>query len=355
MREEPQNEQTPFWPRSPYGVAKVYGHWITVNYRESYGMFACSGILFNHESPLRGKEFVTRKVTDAVARIKLGLQDKLKLGNLDAQRDWGFAGDYVEAMWLMLQQDAARRLRDRHRRQALGARAGRAGVSATSGSTGRSTSRSIRRCCVRPTSTRSAATPRKARAKLGWQPKVDFAQLVAMMVDADLERVAQRRTKLKNRQDAANSPIEAAGNGRFRQSAVLIFDKWLRAARSSARLPIRSREVLCMKIAVVGTGYVGLVTGTCFAESGNDVTCVDIDQQKIDRLNAGEIPIYEPGLAELVEHNVEAERLHFTTDLAAAVRAAQLVFLAVGTPSRRRRLGRSVELCGAWSTTSPRI
>jgi GDPmannose 4,6-dehydratase len=104
VREEPQNEQTPFWPRSPYGVAKAYGHFITVNYRESYGLFACSGIMFNHESPLRGKEFVSRKVTDGVARIKLGLQDKLKLGNLDAERDWGFAGDFVHAMWLVLQQ-----------------------------------------------------------------------------------------------------------------------------------------------------------------------------------------------------------------------------------------------------------
>ena len=102
---EPQTEQTPFWPRSPYGVAKVYGHWITVNYRESYGIFAASGILFNHESPWRGKEFVSRKVTDAVARIKLGVQDKLFMGNLDALRDWGFAGDFVRAMWLMLQHD----------------------------------------------------------------------------------------------------------------------------------------------------------------------------------------------------------------------------------------------------------
>ena len=101
----PQNEDTPFYPRSPYGVSKVYGHWITVNYRESFGLFACSGILFNHESPRRGLEFVTRKVTDGVARIKLGLTDRLTLGNLDAKRDWGFAGDYVEAMWLMLQQD----------------------------------------------------------------------------------------------------------------------------------------------------------------------------------------------------------------------------------------------------------
>ena len=103
--QEPQNEQTPFWPRSPYGVAKVYGHWITVNYRESYGMFACSGILFNHESPLARQGVRQPQITDAVARIKLGVQDKLVLGNLDAKRDWGFAGDYVEAMWLMLQQD----------------------------------------------------------------------------------------------------------------------------------------------------------------------------------------------------------------------------------------------------------
>src|SRR5947208_2270717 len=105
VRETPQRESTPFHPRSPYGVAKVYGHFITVNYRESYGMFCCSGILFNHESPRRGKEFVTRKVTDAVARIKLGMQQELRLGNLEARRDWGYAGDYIKAMWLMLQQD----------------------------------------------------------------------------------------------------------------------------------------------------------------------------------------------------------------------------------------------------------
>src|SRR5207244_4324465 len=105
VRETPHTETTPFYPRSPYGVAKVYGHFITVNYRESYGMYCCSGILFNHEGPRRGREFVTRKVTDAVARIKLGLQKELRLGNLDARRDWGYAGDYVKAMWLMLQQD----------------------------------------------------------------------------------------------------------------------------------------------------------------------------------------------------------------------------------------------------------
>ncbi len=188
-REEPQNEQTPFWPRSPYGVAKVYGHWITVNYRESYGIFACSGILFNHESPLRGKEFVSRKVTDAVARIKLGLQEKLVLGNLDAMRDWGFAGDYVEAMWLMLQQDkpddyvVATGVKHSVRR------IGRVGLQPRRVSTGASTSRATRSSSVRPRSTRFAATPSKARRVLGWEPKVSFAELIRMMVDADLERV----------------------------------------------------------------------------------------------------------------------------------------------------------------------
>ena len=124
VQETPQNESTSFYPRSPYGVAKVYGHWITVNYRESYGMYAVSGILFNHESPRRGMEFVTRKVSDAVARIKLGLSTELRLGNLDARRDWGFAGDYVDAMWRMLQQAGAGRLRDRHRGDPQRARAG---------------------------------------------------------------------------------------------------------------------------------------------------------------------------------------------------------------------------------------
>ncbi len=121
VQDVPQSEETPFYPRSPYGVAKVYGHWITINYRESYDLHASSGILFNHESPRRGLEFVTRKISNAVARIKLGQQDELRLGNLDAQRDWGFAGDYVEAMWLMLQQDQPRRLRGVHRRDAHGA------------------------------------------------------------------------------------------------------------------------------------------------------------------------------------------------------------------------------------------
>ncbi len=126
--ETPQTESTPFYPRSPYGVAKVYGHWITVNYRESYGLYAVSGILFNHESPRRGLEFVTRKVTDGVARIKLGLSHELALGNLDARRDWGFAGDYVDAMWRMLQLDEPRGFRDRHRAKMDGAAAVRDGV-----------------------------------------------------------------------------------------------------------------------------------------------------------------------------------------------------------------------------------
>ena len=185
--ETPQRETTPFYPRSPYGVAKIYGHWITVNYRESFGFHAVSGILFNHESPRRGLEFVTRKVTDAAARIKLGLQDELCLGNLDARRDWGFAGDYVEAMWLMLQQDAP----DDY-------------VIAT-GET-----HSVRDLCdaafshldldyrdyvkfdkrhLRPAEVDLlVGDASKAQRQLGWTPRVSFRALVAMMVDADLER-----------------------------------------------------------------------------------------------------------------------------------------------------------------------
>ena len=185
--ETPQTETTPFYPRSPYGVAKAYGHFITVNYRESYNLFACSGILFNHESPRRGKEFVTRKITDAVARIKLGNQKELRMGNLDAKRDWGFAGDYVRAMWLMLQQDVAD------------------DFVVASGET-----HSVRKfleiafshvglnyedyVVIDPEFIRPAevelllGNPAKAKQKLGWQPKVSFEQLVAMMVDADLDR-----------------------------------------------------------------------------------------------------------------------------------------------------------------------
>ncbi len=190
VREEPQNENTPFWPRSPYGVAKVYGHWITVNYRESYGMFACSGILFNHESPLRGKEFVTRKVSDGVARIKLGVQSKLKLGNLDAQRDWGFAGDYVEAMWLMLQQpepeDYVIATGVKHSVRDL--------VETAFGHVGLNWQDHVEvdTSLLRPAEVNTlCGDATKARTRLGWTPKVDFAGLVTMMVDADLERVAR--------------------------------------------------------------------------------------------------------------------------------------------------------------------
>ena len=182
----PQDEKTPFYPRSPYGVAKVYGHWITVNYRESYGLFACSGILFNHESPRRGLEFVTRKVSYGVARIKLGLAQEVRLGNLDSRRDWGFAGDYVQAMWLMLQQE-------RPDDYVIG-----------SGET-----HSIRELCeiafhhagldwrdhvvVDPKYYRPAevdllvSNPSKARQALGWEPTVGFADMIHIMVDADME------------------------------------------------------------------------------------------------------------------------------------------------------------------------
>lgn len=188
VQEEPQTERTPFWPRSPYGVSKVYGHWITVNYRESFDMFCCSGILFNHESPLRGKEFVTRKVTDAVARIKLGRQDKLWLGNLDAMRDWGFAGDYVEAMWLMLQQDQPDdyvvATGEMHTvRELVEIAFAHAGIDPADHV-------EIDARLLRPAEVNHLrGDASKARAKLGWRPRVGFRELVEMMVDADLERV----------------------------------------------------------------------------------------------------------------------------------------------------------------------
>ncbi len=190
VRETPQNEDTGFYPRSPYGVAKVYGHWITVNYREAYGLHASSGILFNHESPRRGKQFVTRKITDAVARIHHGLQDELALGNLDARRDWGYAGDYVELMWRMLQQDEPD------------------DYVASTGET-----HSVGEFCeiafaavdldwkqyvvTNPEFMRPAEVDlllgdsSKARTKLGWEPKVSFKELVTMMVESDLELVAR--------------------------------------------------------------------------------------------------------------------------------------------------------------------
>jgi GDPmannose 4,6-dehydratase len=185
--EVPQKESTPFYPRSPYGVAKVYGHWITVNYRESFDIFATSGILFNHESPRRGLEFVTRKISDGVAKIKLGKAKELRLGNLDAQRDWGFAGDYVQAMWLMLQQDKP----DNY-------------------VIGMGETHSVKEFCeiafshvgldykeyvvvdekfYRPAEVDLLISdPSKARAKLKWEPAVTFKELVTMMVDSDLAR-----------------------------------------------------------------------------------------------------------------------------------------------------------------------
>lgn len=191
VTETPQHEGTPFHPRSPYGVAKVYGHWITVNYRESYGLYAVSGILFNHESPRRGIEFVTRKVSDAVARIKLGLATELRLGNLEARRDWGFAGDYVDAMWRMLQGDEPRDY-------VIG--------TGTTHSVGELVEVAFqhagldwRRHVVQdPAFMRPAevdllqADPSRARDELGWTPTVTFEELVRMMVDADLQRLAGR-------------------------------------------------------------------------------------------------------------------------------------------------------------------
>jgi GDPmannose 4,6-dehydratase len=184
--EVPQREETPFYPRSPYGVAKVYGHWITVNYRESYNMYAVSGILFNHESPRRGLEFVTRKITNAVARIKLGLQDELRLGNLDARRDWGFAGDYVKAMWLMLQQeqpeDYVVATGETHSiREFLELAFQHAGIADWEKHV------KLDQRYFRPAEVDLlVGDPTKAREKLGWTPTVTFPQLVAMMVDADI-------------------------------------------------------------------------------------------------------------------------------------------------------------------------
>jgi GDPmannose 4,6-dehydratase len=195
--ETPQTEKTPFYPRSPYGVAKVYGHYLTVNYRESYGMFAVSGILFNHESPRRGLEFVTRKITDGVAKIKLGLTNELRLGNVEARRDWGFAGDYVRAMWLMLQQNEPKDY-----------------VVAT-GKT-----HTVRDFCeiafdsvglnykdhvvtdaafLRPAEVdQLTGCPKRAEKELGWKPEVSFSEMVEMMVRADLKRLQPQSTRVVN-------------------------------------------------------------------------------------------------------------------------------------------------------------
>jgi GDPmannose 4,6-dehydratase len=190
VRETPQNETTPFYPRSPYGVAKVYAHWITINYRESYNIFACSGICFNHESPRRGLEFISRKVTDGVARIKLGLADQLKLGNLEARRDWGFARDFVEAMWLMLQQDQPDdyviATGQSHRVHDL--------VATAFNYVGLPMERYV---VVDPKLFRPAEVDilvgdaSKAKAKLGWTPTVSFDEMICMMVEADLKRLSQ--------------------------------------------------------------------------------------------------------------------------------------------------------------------
>jgi GDPmannose 4,6-dehydratase len=189
VRETPQTELTPFYPRSPYGVAKVYGHYITVNYRESYNLFAVSGILFNHESPRRGLEFVTRKVTDGVARIKLGLANELRMGNLDARRDWGFAGDYVEAMWLMLQQnepdDYVIATGETHTVQKL--------VEVAFGHAGLDWKKYIVQdpAFLRPAEVDLLiGDPSKAKKKLGWQPKVSFEQMIQMMVESDIKRLS---------------------------------------------------------------------------------------------------------------------------------------------------------------------
>jgi GDPmannose 4,6-dehydratase len=189
VREVPQTELTPFYPRSPYGVSKVFAHYITVNYRESYDLFAVSGILFNHESPRRGLEFVTRKVTDGVARIKLGLADSLSLGNLDAHRDWGFAGDYVRAMWLMLQQERA----DDYVISTGESHSVRELVEVAFGHVGLEWQKFVR---LDPKLLRPAEVDHlvgdcsKARNTLAWAPEVDFAGLVRMMVDADVERLS---------------------------------------------------------------------------------------------------------------------------------------------------------------------
>ncbi len=188
VREVPQTELTPFYPRSPYGVSKVFGHCITVNYRESYGLFAVSGILFNHESPRRGLEFVTRKVTHSVARIKLGLDETLSLGNLDACRDWGFAGDYVRAMWMMLQQDAA----DDYVIATGEAHSVKRLVEIAFEHAGLDWEKHVRTdpAFLRPAEVdHLIGNPAKARQMLGWEPSVNFDGLVRMMVDADVARL----------------------------------------------------------------------------------------------------------------------------------------------------------------------
>ena len=223
VRETPQNENTPFYPRSPYAAAKIYAYWITVNYREAYGMYACNGILFNHESPRRGETFVTRKITRAVARIRLGLQDSLYLGNLDAKRDWGYAGDYVKAMWLMLQQeqpeDYVIATGETHTVREFATLAFReAGIEITWQGTGvdeqgvdAATGRVLVRIdprYYRPTEVELLlGDPTKARTRLGWQAEVGLPELVAMMVREDIQQ-AQRDVLCTRNGFAVNAPRE---------------------------------------------------------------------------------------------------------------------------------------------------
>jgi GDPmannose 4,6-dehydratase len=196
VEEEPQNEQTSFRPRNPYGVAKLYAHWMTVNYRETYGLFASSGILYNHESPLRGKEFVTRKITDAVARIKLGEKNELRLENLDSQRDWGFAGDFVESMWLTLQQETASdyviATGVLHSvRELVEMAFGHVGLDWNDYVT-------VDSHFIRSSeSNRLRGDSTKARRELGWQPSTSFEELIGTMVEADLERVERELAETK--------------------------------------------------------------------------------------------------------------------------------------------------------------
>ncbi|HEV7493852.1 GDP-mannose 4,6-dehydratase [Baekduia sp.] len=192
VQQTPQREDTPFYPRSPYGVAKVYGHWITVNYRESYNLYAVSGILFNHESPRRGMEFVSRKITDGAARIRLGLSSQLRLGNLDARRDWGFAGDYVDAMWRMLQRPSP----EDYVIGTGSAHSVRELVETAFTHVGLDWRKYVASdpAFMRPAEVDVLlADPAKAAAELGWKPTVDFKSLVEMMVDADLERLKRLR------------------------------------------------------------------------------------------------------------------------------------------------------------------
>ena len=276
--ETPQTETTPFYPRSPYGVAKVYGHHITVNYRESYDLFATSGILFNHESPRRGLEFVTRKITWHAAAIKLGRRDGLKLGNLDARRDWGFAKDYVEAMWLMLQHSRAGRLRDRHGRDEHGA--------------------ALRRDRLR-----------RGRARVG---------------------------ALRQHRRFAQAPGRGGPAGGRRdqgaQRARLGADDELRAAHPPDGAG-RSRPAEPMKVGIVGLGYVGLPLAVAFAEAGCDVVGVDVDQGKIAALREGRSHIEDIPDAKLAP---VLERCHFTNRYV-ELHEADAILVCVPTPLTRNR------------------